>query len=165
MTFHTFMDFGDAALPGIVVPQPVYTAPGQFAQLPTIRFTEGGRPGVRLSNALNKVFQNLAKSNEVPKLSEQAKKITIRINWPGYQPWSYVVHAFDHSYEVRPITLAKLAHEVAKTVRLLKNDMATSGTVSPDWSLNNVNIEELVLLELRHVSTGSWQPVLCLDRH
>lgn len=117
--YHTFLDFGDNAnLPGIVVPQPVYTAPGQFTQLPTIRFSEGGRPGMSLANALNKVFQNMNQSNDVPRLSEQAKKITIRINWPGYQPWSYVVHAFDHSYEVRPITLAKLAHEIAKTVRL-----------------------------------------------
>ena len=33
------------------------------------------------------------------------------------------------------------------------------------WTLDNINLEEIVLLELRHVSTGSWQPVLCLDRH
>ncbi|EKM52713.1 uncharacterized protein PHACADRAFT_31187 [Phanerochaete carnosa HHB-10118-sp] len=163
--YHTFMDFNEPELPGIVVPQPVYTAPGQFTQLHTIRFYEGGRPGMRLSNALNRVFQNLARGNDVPQLSEQAKKITIRINWPGYQSWSQVVHAFDHSYETRPITIAKLAHEIAKNVRLLKSDMRGVACSSADWSLDQINVEELVLVELRHVSTGSWQPVLCLDRH
>ena len=33
----------------------------------------------------------------------------------------------------------------------------------PNWSLDKLNLDTLLLLELRHVSAGSWQPVLSLD--
>ena len=99
--------------------------------------------------------------------------------WPGYQPWHYVFHIYDHAYESKPITLAKLAHEVAKAVRQFKQvstnpslsrqlgltscniqDMNGIASTEQGWSVNNVKLESLFLLELRHVSTGSWQPVL-----
>lgn len=38
---------------------------------------------------------------------------------------------------------------------------AASAESKPDWWAANYPPERLVLLELRHVSAGSWQPVLC----
>ena len=32
------------------------------------------------------------------------------------------------------------------------------------WRLSNVPFEQLVLIELRHVGVGSWQPVLGVIR-
>ncbi len=39
------------------------------------------------------------------------------MQWPGYDTWSDNIHAFDHTNAVNPITLARLAHVVAKEVR------------------------------------------------
>ena len=46
---------------------------------------------------------------------------------------------------------------------LLAQDLATvaSTETRQDWWLSNVRFNELYLVELRHVSQGSWQPVLC----
>ena len=100
------------------------------------------------------------------------------LQWPGYEPWHYVVHTYDHAYDSRPITLARLAQEVAKAVRQFKQvstglrlhkskrltiiiqDMTGIQSREPSWSMDLINVEDLFLVELRHVSTGSWQPVL-----
>lgn len=65
---------------GVVVPQPVYKATAQFNALPTICFVEGNTLGVNLGNALRKQVTNLANKDSRPKISETAKKVTIRIN-------------------------------------------------------------------------------------
>ena len=40
--------------------------------------------------------------------------------WPGYDTWHYVVHVYDHSYDSKPITLARLSKEVAKAFAQMK---------------------------------------------
>ena len=100
------------------------------------------------------------------------------LQWPGYTPWHSVFHVYDHAYEAKGITLARLAYEVARAVKQFKEVISTqfavesnadnrnmqdvSGTASTEqgWSVNHIDLEDLFLLELRHVSTGSWQPVL-----
>jgi hypothetical protein len=32
--------------------------------------------------------------------------------------------------------------------------------IDPQWNLQNIDFDRLYLAELRHVSAGSWQPVL-----
>lgn len=100
--------------------------------------------------------------------------------WPGYEAWSTVVHIVDHSFEGRPTNMAKLAHDIAKVINELKKvcpwrpgfglsdrydsqDMSAVQPRDPNWSLDKLSLDSLLLLELRHVSAGSWQPVLSLD--
>ncbi|KAI0347635.1 hypothetical protein BDW22DRAFT_1349660 [Trametopsis cervina] len=64
-----------------------------------------------------------------------------------------------------PITRAKLAQYVVKGVRQCLQEMSRSSTSKdprPDWHITRYSFEKLVLLELRHVSVGSWQPVLAV---
>lgn len=35
-----------------------------------------------------------------------------------------------------------------------------SSEESPDWWIRSIPFEQLHLVELRHVATGSWQPVI-----
>lgn len=106
------------------------------------------------------------------------------LQWPGYDSWHDNIHVFDHTTATRPYTLEKLAHVVSKAVHkfmtvcpnaqsrqlfrfvltsLVQQDMSNVQSTErrPDWWLRTIRFEDLVLLELRHVSKGSWQPVLC----
>lgn len=57
-----------------------------------------------------------------------------------------------------PLTLKKIAFDVAKTVRKCMKG-------NPVWKIDmhlTVRFEDLLLLELQNVSEGSWQPVLAV---
>jgi hypothetical protein len=43
----------------------------------------------------------------------------------------------------------------------LLQDMYESENTEPRWALNQMHFGNLYLLELHHVSQGSWQPVIC----
>ncbi len=79
-THHTFMDFelqhGDH---GIIVPQRSYDLNQHYCRLPTIPFHENGVWGFNIKNAIDKRLQGLADPGLRPMLSENAKKVTIRI--------------------------------------------------------------------------------------
>ncbi|KAI0739296.1 hypothetical protein BC629DRAFT_1299979, partial [Irpex lacteus] len=134
---------------------------------PDIRFTVGGVLGIRLIDALNPEFNGLDNGGVLPRLTEHVKKITIRLRWPGYSPWSDVIHVYDRTHSVNPITLRKLAQLLAQKMQAFRDELRdypyneSSGV--DGWQLQHFPIERLVLLELRYVSQGSWQPVLaCL---
>ena len=42
----------------------------------------------------------------------------------------------------------------------LVQEHTNSPSSEPDWHLSRYPLDKLYLLELRHVSEGSWQPVL-----
>lgn len=166
----------DGSIPqrGVIVPQPVYRAPAQFSPLHPIKFAENRQHGMNLGNALKKNFAGLANKDVRPVISE-----TAFAQWPGYEAWSTVVHIVDHSFEGRPTNMAKLAHDIAKVINELKKvcpwrpgfglsdrydsqDMSAVQPRDPNWSLDKLSLDSLLLLELRHVSAGSWQPVLSL---
>ncbi|GJE95541.1 hypothetical protein PsYK624_117270 [Phanerochaete sordida] len=148
-------------LPRLVVPQRVYSAPGRCTYLPTIRFYNNDRPGVLLSRALENELGDLVDAARQVRLSVQASRITVRINWPGYPPWPTVTNVLHHSFEACPMTMAQLAHRVAKITAIFWGDMIVKPCEESGWVLGEVEFDQLVLLELRHMSTGSWQPVFC----
>jgi len=146
------------------VPQEMYTGTRSFDALPTITFYENRFPGVRLEHVLNNDLGGLGDSDTKPLLTSTARKITLRINWPGYLPWFDVLHVYDHSYNANPITLHKLAVALTQKIKLCLDDLSratyNARARDPEWIAENIRIEDLVLMELRHVSAGSWQPVL-----
>ncbi|PSS37256.1 hypothetical protein PHLCEN_2v894 [Hermanssonia centrifuga] len=161
------MDYPEnCQLPGLIVPQVVFSAPQPYARRESIRFTENGRPGILLRHACSENFSGMADRATYPTLTTTSMKITIRINWPGYPPWAQQMHAFTHASVSEPITKQRLAYDIARLVNLFLNDMANVQSMDRSapgiaWSVPNIRLDDLVLLELRHVSTGSWQPVLC----
>ena len=90
----------------------------------------------------------------------------------------------DNTVNRQPFTLAQLAHAIAKAVhkfylvrvtqssaergtntrRLQDMRQVRSAETSSDWWLSQIDISDLYIMELRHVSKGSWQPVLSCRR-
>ncbi|GJE92895.1 hypothetical protein PsYK624_090530 [Phanerochaete sordida] len=95
-----------------------------------------------------------------PTLSETNNRVTLRILWPGYEPW-VLRNAIDVGGQQNARTLVHIANQVANRVReFYDNQRAVVGT-EPDWNLSNIPFEDLYLVELRNVARGSWQPVIC----
>jgi len=93
----------------------------------------------------------------------------VRINWPGYNSWSRQIPTRDFRNPPGPITRAKLAKNVAKSVarfivemtgKPMEEDADAAWQVGP--APHFIHINQLALVRLEHVSKGSWQAQLCL---
>ncbi|KAI0696173.1 hypothetical protein BC835DRAFT_1343418 [Cytidiella melzeri] len=146
------------------VPQPPYRLRRPFIPFPSIIFERYGSPGVYLGDALRDDLHGLHNAESTPLLTNTAAKFTLRLNWPGCPPSCAVIHAYDHRYESRPVTLARLAYLVALKIRSCLENLSTEANrlraTDPNWLAHNVNFEDLVLVRLQHVALGSWQPVI-----
>lgn len=158
------MDYQDPeshSIPGILVPQQVYSPPPgqQPAQLlPPLRFFVGQELGVNLQTARDFPLGNILRDpNAECVLSNSNNRATLRIIWPGYDRWHH-----ENSLDARPgRTLEQVARQVAARIWEFHQAMSTVPGGNPDWDLRNVPFRDLYLVELRNVSQGSWQPVLC----
>ena len=74
MDYHNRTTMGD-----LVIAQEVYPAPQPYERLPNVEFTTRGVLGVRLVDALNPAFNGLDNPDFVPRMSREAKKITLRL--------------------------------------------------------------------------------------
>ena len=93
------------------------------------------------------------------------------MQWPGYRQWSRQIPTKDFRSPPQPITLAKLAKNVAKCVQRFMADRKGAPQeedADPRWRIgdgpNDVKLDDLVLVSIHHVSLGSWQPQLRLIR-
>ncbi|KAI0658025.1 hypothetical protein C8Q70DRAFT_255596 [Cubamyces menziesii] len=82
--------------------------------------------------------------------------------WPGYPPWSRQIPTRDFRSPPQPVTRAKLARNVAKTIKRFIEDMESRDLEDPSqskWRVgkNGIRLDDLVLVGLQHVSMGSWQ--------
>jgi hypothetical protein len=124
--------------------------------------------GIPLKDAMHGRFARLVSRDE-PMFQERGPSISVRINWPGYQPWSRQIPTRDFRNPPGPITRAKLAKNVAKSVarfiaehkgRQMEEDGDLAWLVGP----GKIDVFDLVLVRLDHVSKGSWQAQLQLAR-
>lgn len=161
--FHT--SFTDSSLPvlnfpGLYIPQSVWVpaaGPRDWERMHTIRFTQNGRQGINLGDAYRRNFNGMPDGQVIPCTSTTSQRVAIRINWPGYEPWHKHVNVANNSEHINK---ARLAYEVAKEVQRFYSEMGHNRGKERDWRVEVVPFEQLVLIELRHVGTGSWQPVL-----
>ncbi|KAI0269024.1 hypothetical protein BGY98DRAFT_1016625 [Russula aff. rugulosa BPL654] len=125
--------------------------------------------GIPLKDALHGRFARLVERDE-PMFKDRGLTTTkIRINWPGYNPWSRQIPIRDFRSPPGPITRSKLAKNVAKCVRRFivehrGRPMEEDG--ESIWALGarKIEINDLVLVRLDHVSKNSWQAQLQLLR-
>jgi hypothetical protein len=124
--------------------------------------------GIALKDAMHGRFARLVQRDEAM-FQERGPSISVRINWPGYQPWSRQIPTRDFRNPPGPITRAKLAKNVAKSVarfisehkgRQMEEDGDLAWLVGP----GKIDVFDLVLVRLDHVSKGSWQAQLQLIR-
>ncbi|KAJ3553985.1 hypothetical protein NM688_g3338 [Phlebia brevispora] len=156
--FHTMDCYGSIQFRGVILPQEVYQPLVPDQSRPPVRFIVDDVLGIRLVDAIA-WHGRLHGTGTVAPLTE-ANRITCRINWPGYEPWSHGLHVVDHN--AQPYTLMRLAQAIARTIQefFLDNTHVKTQEPRPDWDINSIPFESLYLLEIRHVSTGSWQPVI-----
>ncbi|TFY76503.1 hypothetical protein EWM64_g7510 [Hericium alpestre] len=122
--------------------------------------------GISMNDALHNRFSRLHDRDEAM-FKERGPSISVRINWPGYAPWSRQIPTRDFRNPPGPITRAKLAKNVAKSVQRFIQDhehrpMEEDG--EPQWRVGRgrIDVFDIVLVRLEHVSKGSWQAQLQL---
>ncbi|GJE92924.1 hypothetical protein PsYK624_090830 [Phanerochaete sordida] len=148
-------------IPGIIVPQQVYPLPaGQTADglLPPVQFFCNDYLGIHLDTL---PLQQLVNANDQRYLSMTNNRVSLRVLWPGYDTWHFgnALDATDGQKRTRSI--AEIAQQVAERVREFYNEQVTADGGVADWSLKKIQFKSLYLVELRNVSRGSWQPVIC----
>jgi len=124
--------------------------------------------GIPLKDAMHGRFARLAHRDEAM-FQERGPSISVRINWPGYQPWSRQIPTRDFRNPPGPITRGKLAKNVAKSVARFiteHKDRPMEEDGDPAWAVGpgQIDVFDLVLVRLDHVSKGSWQAQLQLLR-
>ncbi|KAH9940945.1 uncharacterized protein BXZ73DRAFT_42374, partial [Epithele typhae] len=125
--------------------------------------------GIALEDAIKQRYSRL-EGRDDPMFEGRGPSVSIRLNWPGYAPWSRQIPTRDFRSPPHPITRAKLAKNVAKTVKRFIEEMSTQkmeDAAEADWKVggkHGIALEHLMLVGLQHVSMGSWQAHVRLIR-
>ncbi|KAI0372748.1 hypothetical protein BV20DRAFT_939270 [Pilatotrama ljubarskyi] len=124
--------------------------------------------GIPLKDAINNRFMNL-QGRDDPMFEGRGPSVSIRLNWPGYAPWSRQIPTRDFRSPPHPITRAKLAKNVAKTIKRFIEDMEKTHMEDQSqarWRVGgrHIRLEDMLLVGLQHVSMGSWQAHVRLFR-
>jgi len=139
----------------------------RFEPETSIYFDTDTGPGFSIRNALDKNFKSLI-GREDPMLPH-GTAISLRFEFEGCESWTCQVKTRDSRKVPHPIPREKLAHEVAKKlVAFLKMRQAKLDEmdfVSQEaMFINSVDVKNLVLVRLDHVSKSSWQPQFMIVR-
>jgi hypothetical protein len=126
--------------------------------------------GIPLKDALHSRTKKLRDRDQVV-FEGRGPSVSIRLEWPGYRQWSRQIPTKDFRSPPQPITLAKLAKNVAKCVQRFMQDrksLPMEEDADQRWKIgdgpDDIKLEDLVLVSIHHVSLGSWQPHLRLVR-
>lgn len=120
-----------------IVPQKSYTCQGSFAPLHAISFEEYGIQGVRLSHALLNELDGLKDADSIPRLTNTAQKVTIRINVSRYIIFSLAPSRFFSSFCIvvaRPSSVVGCHACIQSLLRLSTNHKAKIGPISSEES-------------------------------
>ncbi|PCH44367.1 hypothetical protein WOLCODRAFT_138962 [Wolfiporia cocos MD-104 SS10] len=117
--------------------------------------------GIALRDALNSKFMRLVGRDDLM-FGSRGPSVSIRLMWPGYAPWSRQIPTRDFRSPPGPITRSKLAKNVAKTIQRFIDEMTgreMEEDADPRWRVgkNHINLDDMILVGLQHVSMGSWQ--------
>ncbi|KAF9076540.1 hypothetical protein BDP27DRAFT_802711 [Rhodocollybia butyracea] len=126
--------------------------------------------GISLSDALHSRVRRLLDRDKTV-FEGRGPSVSIRLEWPGYRPWSRQIPTKDFRTPPGPITRAKLAKNVAKCVlRFIseRQNHSLEDEYNSRWRVSSgkssIKLEDLILVSFHHVSMGSWQPHLRLAR-
>ncbi|KAI9568067.1 hypothetical protein HD554DRAFT_2022730, partial [Boletus coccyginus] len=145
---------------------PSYSAPGQHSSI-TFDLENPDQIGIPIIDILNKTGGFVRIRDRTQAFSQQGKKtFTLRVQWPGYKLWSKTIAALDWTKSRAPITRVKVAEAVATAIQGLfeKYRDKPYDPGHAEWNVgpNGVQLDQICLVALHHVSRGSWQPQLCL---
>ncbi|KAH9044858.1 hypothetical protein EDB84DRAFT_1558939 [Lactarius hengduanensis] len=91
----------------------------------------------------------------------------IRINWPGYGEWNSQIMTKDQTPAHNTITTEKFAKRVASAVCRFIDEHSRVHGGDPRWRIGpgGITRDHVILIGVVHVSQGSWQPILQLNRY
>lgn len=163
-------DTGNVLGRGPQVPQEQYAimaAKGHFNRHDPIIFNlkDSNALGIPIMDALEgEAYRLMGAKDAIINLDKTST--SLRILWPGYHSWS---KAFPTKTWKKPRTLltrALLAKKVAELIKKFYNERCNARVdgSNGEWRIgpDGIHLDDLVLVSLRHVSQGSWQPILCL---
>ncbi|EKM52691.1 uncharacterized protein PHACADRAFT_31166 [Phanerochaete carnosa HHB-10118-sp] len=157
--YHYFDNIGASSYEGIIIPQKVYyTNAGPYQAKNPVIF-----PGnLTVQEALQMQFPR-SPEYDVPAVTTGADvpRFSIRLNsvilW---QLARRAAEAFKKFVDVRSVVISSGATTETSDSEQEHQDMHCT---EPYWDLNRMPLDKIVLVELRHVSESSWQPVLSLN--
>ncbi|KAI0709022.1 hypothetical protein C8Q76DRAFT_741905 [Earliella scabrosa] len=145
-----------------------YESRRRFSQKPAISFrTTNGLNYVRLEDALNGRLTCLEGAEDEVFSGDadlsQKQSLRLEIIGPECRPWERQINVRNPANRTRSVTRARLAEKVAKEIYdYMKRLTGSLGEPALGLGPELRGFERLVLFELRHVSTSSWQPILGL---
>lgn len=91
----------------------------------------------------------------------------IRINWPGYSEWSSQIMTKDQTPAHNTITVERFARRVASAVCRFMDEASRLHGGEARWRIgpNGITKDHVILIGAVHISQGSWQPILQLNRY
>ncbi|KAF8494399.1 hypothetical protein F5888DRAFT_656350 [Russula emetica] len=92
----------------------------------------------------------------------------IRITWPGYSEWTTQIMTRDQTPAHNTITLGKFAKRLASAVGRFIEEAHRFPCQEPNWRIGGgggITKEQVILIGAVHVTQGSWQPILQLNRY
>ncbi|KAG1746699.1 uncharacterized protein EDB91DRAFT_1049303 [Suillus paluster] len=122
--------------------------------------------GIPLEDALKAKMEDLLDKYD-SMFEDCGPSVSIRLQWPGYRSWTKQIPTMDFKSPKGPITRAKLAKNIANCVkRFIEEKEKERMEMEADrrWRVGNryIKVEDLILVSLHHISSGSWQPQLRL---
>ncbi|KAI0295955.1 hypothetical protein BC826DRAFT_256982 [Russula brevipes] len=136
-------------------------------QMPIFFVHEHGTLGLSLDDAINGRCHTLRDAQMHAQLGGRVST-HIRISWPGYTDYKRQVQIRDETLSRNPITVAKFAHHVGRTVEAFLRNLKPNQTRSIDdgrWIIGEggINRTNIRVIGAVHVSAGSWMPILQLN--
>jgi len=137
-------------------------------------FFEGvdGQLGLSLELAAAGGCHCLTNAQRFAPLGPSEKSVTdIRIRWLGYREFNCQIQIRDETRERNPITIARLAHHIARSVdaflKICQPDPECLDGRRNRWRIGPGGIEgsDIVIIGVIQVSAGSWMPILQLSRY
>ncbi|KAI0032430.1 hypothetical protein K488DRAFT_11394, partial [Vararia minispora EC-137] len=127
---------------------------------PSIYFYSSDGEGFPLKDALNHRYSHLHARDE-QMFVQHGPSISLRLNWPGYQPWTRQIPTRDFRNPPGPITRDKLTKNIAKSIQRFIEEQRHREIepIEEKWRVGEgfIELEDLSLLRLDNVSKGSWQ--------
>ncbi|KAF9785349.1 hypothetical protein BJ322DRAFT_826202 [Thelephora terrestris] len=122
--------------------------------LPPVDFVVEGNEGIKLTDAMNMLFSNLhGRDDPMFVEGDAGPSVSLRIEILGHESGlekARQISTMNHKKERVPIKREKLAHDIAKIIKLHLEK----------GSQSSVPFEHMYLVRLHNVSQASWQPEL-----
>ncbi|KAI9441285.1 hypothetical protein H4582DRAFT_2073489 [Lactarius indigo] len=136
-------------------------------QLPIFLRQDDGSIGMSLSDVVLGNFRRLVDSVQQVNVGGRTS-VHIRINWPGYHEWKRQFQTRDETPNRNPITFEKFVRHIGRSVdKFMSEAVSEVHQGEPRWRIgfNGITRNDVILVGVVHVSSGSWMPIIQLNRH